>query len=315
MPLDQNLNVSDRSRISGLSLDISEQEESNDRVHELRSSQPSPLSNVLGKAKRISTLQKQKTILQAMKQVRRVSDDDKGADVMVDSEILDMEHSLEAFEDEKGRTIRWRRTYDQQSTEKGPHCKMCRGGLDCIEAEAQLTQLEEELYDRLEVRQRAISNWKRLRIVIVILRMCNGRLEEKNHKKPQEEDNKKQSFDDIFARFVISPYSKYILVWNLLTTLSYFISIFIDTLVLGFHLRPLLDADLQTCTTVFSATMVIDVVLKFFVAFRQNSALVEIEDTDEEKKNAQIGANELAVMQEINERIGQNFDENELKQQ
>ena len=48
-----------------------------------------------------------------------------------------------------------------------------------METEAYFTQLEEELYERLESRKRAIANWKRLKIVIVILKMCNGRLEEK----------------------------------------------------------------------------------------------------------------------------------------
>jgi len=50
-----------------------------------------------------------------------------------------------------------------------------------IEAEASLTQLNEDLHERLEARRRAISNWKRLKIVIVILKMCNGRMDVENH--------------------------------------------------------------------------------------------------------------------------------------
>ena len=81
---------------------------------------------------------------------------------------------------------------------------------------------------------------------------------------------------------MIDPISKYILVWNLITTLVYSVSIFIDTLVIGFHLTPLLVPALQTWTSVFSIMMVLDVFLKFFVAIRSNSAdFVETEQEED----------------------------------
>ena len=40
----------------------------------------------------------------------------------------------------------------------------------------------------MESRKRAIANWKRLRIVIVILKMCNGRLEEKKELEENDEE-------------------------------------------------------------------------------------------------------------------------------
>lgn len=78
------------------------------------------------------------------------------------------------------------------------------------------------------------------------------------------------TFDDIFAKFVISPYSKFMLTWNLLTTVVYLFSIFVDTLVIGFHLKPLLNPHIQFWSSIFSIVMVIDVGLKFCVAFRAN---------------------------------------------
>ena len=38
------------------------------------------------------------------------------------------------------------------------------------------------------MRNRAISNWKRLKIVIVILRLANGRMIQNNEKAGQEEE-------------------------------------------------------------------------------------------------------------------------------
>ena len=101
-------------------------------------------------------------------------------DGVLDSQILELEQNTDDFVDENGKTIRWRRTFDWQDP---TYQRLCCGKgeriLSEVETEAYFTQVEEELYERLASRQRAIANWKRLRIVIVILKMCNGRLEEK----------------------------------------------------------------------------------------------------------------------------------------
>ena len=129
--------------------------------------------------------------------------------------------------------------------------------------------------------------------------MCNGRLEEKKMEK-QEAVYKKQSFDEIFARFVLSPHSRYIIAWNLITTLVYATSIFIDTVVIGFHLQPLLNPALQTTTSLFSAIMIIDVGLKFFVAFRANTAEMNvIEDDEDEILHTGDGEHQIAAQRSI----------------
>ena len=35
---------------------------------------------------------------------------------------------------------------------------------------------EEKLYGNIKVRQKAISNWKKLRILLVLLKICGGNL-------------------------------------------------------------------------------------------------------------------------------------------
>ena len=35
----------------------------------------------------------------------------------------------------------------------------------------------ERLHDTLELRRRAINNWKRLKVVLAILKICGGRME------------------------------------------------------------------------------------------------------------------------------------------
>ena len=106
---------------------------------------------------------------------------------MLDSSILEFNENTDDFMDETGKTIRWRRTFEiQEAVYEKTWCRKGERILNEIETESYLTQLEEDIFDRLEARRRAISNWKRLKIVIVILKMCNGRLEEKEMQKEKK---------------------------------------------------------------------------------------------------------------------------------
>ena len=68
----------------------------------------------------------------------------------------------------------------------------------------------------------------------------------------------------------------------------YIISIFMDTFIIGFHLRPLLFPEVTVWNTCFSALMLIDVFLKFFIQFRSEN-LLEDDDEDEDEYNKPLG--------------------------
>ena len=71
--------------------------------------------------------------------------------------------------------------------------------------------------------------------------MSNGRiLRDDSIKKIPPPAQKKPTFDDWFAKYVISPYSKYLVAWNLVMTLFYLVAIFQDSMTIAFHLHPLL---------------------------------------------------------------------------
>jgi hypothetical protein len=97
---------------------------------------------------------------------------------------------------------------------------------------------------------------------------------------------------------VINPYSKYILVWNLTMTVVYLISIFMDTLILGFHLTPLLDPRVNLWSTFFGFLMVVDIILKFFVAFRASQSSVNAEDEVKEEKLLAKSSSKVAASSE-----------------
>lgn len=128
--------------------------------------------------------------------------------------------------------------------------------------------MSKDLYERLEARRRAISNWKRLKIVIVILKMCNGRIEKDgmNMIKDGIEENP-PTFDDWFTKFVIFPTSKYLISWQLFMTLVYLLAILLDAFVIAFRLVPLSRSEnVNSFQMAFSLLMVADIISKFFIA-------------------------------------------------
>ena len=50
----------------------------------------------------------------------------------------------------------------------------------------------------------------------------------------------------------------------------YLFAIFIDTLIIGFHLHPLRDPSICTINSIMSGVMIFDIILKFFQAYRVN---------------------------------------------
>ena len=136
--------------------------------------------------------------------------------------------STDAFIDPSGKTIRWESILDLHDPTFG---KACFGKgqriLSEIESEAALQQINNELFEKLDVYDRAIANWKRLKIVIVILKMCHGKLEIEKHKKKKNfnEELKTNDWNHKFARFVILPTNKYIRVFKLIMGPVYLASI------------------------------------------------------------------------------------------
>jgi len=82
---------------------------------------------------------------------------------------------------------------------------------------------------------------------------------------------------------VINPYSKYITVWNMIMTAVYLVSLFMDTLILAFHLYPLLNPSVSNWNTILGTLMLIDITLKFFIAFRATQSVIVEEDDCKEK--------------------------------
>lgn len=79
--------------------------------------------------------------------------------------------------DERGRYKRWRN--DSSNVPFKPN-GCCAKEYDMNEKDLifvnELEQFETNLYDNLEVRKRAIGNWKRLRVLLVMLKLSGGKV-------------------------------------------------------------------------------------------------------------------------------------------
>ena len=113
--------------------------------------------------------------------------------------------------------------------------------------------------------------------------MTGGRVDESEKKNQHiEEEKKVQTCDDWFAKFVTTPNSRYIIVWNIVMTVFYLTAIIMDTLIMGFHLQLLVIPEINIMQSGFSAVMLIDIILKFFIAIRNSQTDEEDEEEEEE---------------------------------
>ena len=64
----------------------------------------------------------------------------------------------------------------------------------------------------------------------------------------------------------------------------YLYSIFTDTLIIAFHMWPLLNTQVANMNSVLSAIMIFDMILKFFKAFKANQTELVNEDHDKDEK-------------------------------
>ena len=78
---------------------------------------------------------------------------DKKRELLLDPEIVKIDDSTDGITDEKGRTIRWQRILQQPdpNQRQSRWCNRDRA-LNEIEVEATISQINEEIYEKIEER-------------------------------------------------------------------------------------------------------------------------------------------------------------------
>lgn len=150
-----------------------------------------------------------------------------------------MDHDPSMIFDDDGRLERW--VKERRKPELVP--KGCCGkALSKLDSELKFVEdldaFEKRLFDNLEVRQRAIKNWHKLRILIVLIIICNGgeiddaptALGKKRITLPERAPTCKERF----APYIIRPSHKYKLAWDAVIGFLYLVSYFVDTYTVAF---------------------------------------------------------------------------------
>ena len=99
------------------------------------------------------------------------------------------------------------------------------------------------MFIELETRQRAIRNWEKLRIKLILLSMSDYKTVLPPKKIDDDEENEKQDKTcvDCLSSVVLSPTNKYKLAWEFVASIVIYVSLILDLYILAFRLRPLVS--------------------------------------------------------------------------
>jgi len=88
-----------------------------------------------------------------------------------------IEHNPAKIFDEQGRLLRWKLN-PYEVVEVAPSCcgksRMTQLDQDLL-FNKKLENFHNQLYDHLEVSKRAIANWKKIRVLLVLLKLCGNK--------------------------------------------------------------------------------------------------------------------------------------------
>ena len=97
----------------------------------------------------------------------------------------------------------------------------------------------DEMREALDMRARAIGNWKRLKIVIAILRLANGKMAPGQDEKPEVFNEEESNLDEKLAKYIILPNARLNVIWNMCFNIIYIYSVLSDTFMLATNLTVL----------------------------------------------------------------------------
>ena len=154
-----------------------------------------------------------------------------------------------------------------------------------------LDRFNQQLYDDLETRRRALRNWNKLRIILVVFKLFTGKILMNEMKIRRHDDDQlryKKSLDEYLVQYIFLPTNSYLIPWSSFTCVLYVVSFYNDCLTLATGLYTLLVPWRKTMQTVASFVMFIDSMIFFITAYRKES-----NQSLEKKKANQEAADQL----------------------
>ena len=153
-----------------------------------------------------------------------------------------------------------------------------------------MQQLHTHFYDNLEVSKRAIANWKKLRILLVLLKVCGGRLSQNNaeltrRQETEQLDNKGPvSCAERIAPYIINPTNYYKVSWDLLVGFVYACCYVLDPYVFAFDWDPYVDnISVNRWQRFISYFLLADIIITPFTAVNKEEHHLDKKDSGSKK--------------------------------
>ena len=142
------------------------------------------------------------------------------------------------------------------------------------------------MFIELETRQRAIQNWEKLRIKLILLSMSDYKtiLPQKKIEDDEEKNIEEKSCVDCLSSVVLSPTNKYKLAWEFVASIAIYVSLILDLYILAFRLRPLVSDRINRYQSLGSAVVLLNIVLNLFTAIPVQMKLVIQDDSKYDDK-------------------------------
>ena len=158
-----------------------------------------------------------------------------------------------------------------------------------------LDQFEKKLHNNLKDREKAVKNWKRLRLLIVLLIICGksydcDKLEDDRN---LEDEVKKPSLVERIAPYIIHPKRPKKLLFDLIIGIFFLISYLVDPFIFAFYYEPYEYTSIQNLQMVLCSVFLINGFVTIFTGVKREDHVIEDLDEysrlgKEEKKEKEI---------------------------
>ena len=105
--------------------------------------------------------------------------------------------------------------------------------------------MKHDFDEDLNLRKRAIANWKKIKILLLLLKMCGGKHQisisdaNNDNEEKQVYKTKKVSCKEKIAPYILRPDGRFMIFWSILMGEVYLVCLVLDPLIFVFNLKPL----------------------------------------------------------------------------
>ena len=166
-----------------------------------------------------------------------------------------------------------------------------------------LEAYQSQLYVDLDLRSRALKNWKKLRLLILLMQVCGGRTAEPIANDPDyEEPVIRKSCREKIAPYILDPRNRYKVAWDVFMGDVYLLTYVMDPLIVAFLLKPLTEPSINTMTITLTIIILFNMLLTPIMGVMKDNDLIQLENERMEDGMLKVNVNDkLAMRRRVNQ--------------